>query len=102
MACLRSPGYARLPVATWWLPAAGEALFWALLGAVVLASYGVVAAPRPIPAFGRVYAAYGGAFVGARPALVDHRRGFRPDGYDILGAIAASCGMLVMVVPSRG
>ena len=35
-------------------------LAWALLGAAVLAAYGVVAALHPISKFGRVYAAYGG------------------------------------------
>lgn len=38
-------------------------LAWALLGALVLAAYGVVAALQPISEFGRVYAAYGGVFI---------------------------------------
>jgi small multidrug resistance family-3 protein len=38
-------------------------LLWALVGAVVLALYGVVAALQPISEFGRVYAAYGGIFI---------------------------------------
>ncbi len=38
-------------------------LLWALLGAAVLATYGVVAALQPISEFGRVYAAYGGIFI---------------------------------------
>ena len=38
-------------------------LAWALLGAGVLAAYGVVAALQPITDFGRVYAAYGGLFI---------------------------------------
>ena len=45
-------------------------LLWALVGAVVLALYGVVAALQPISEFGRVYAAYGGRLRGwlsARP-----------------------------------
>src|SRR4028118_1070978 len=33
---------------------------WALLGALILVAYGVVAALQPISEFGRVYAAYGG------------------------------------------
>ena len=41
----------------------GRVLPWAILGAVVLVLYGVVAALQPIPEFGRVYAAYGGIFV---------------------------------------
>ena len=35
-------------------------LLWALLGALIFAAYGVVAALQPIGEFGRVYAAYGG------------------------------------------
>src|SRR5215218_10232292 len=35
-------------------------LAWALLGALILAAYGVVAALQPIGEFGRVYAAYEG------------------------------------------
>ena len=52
-------------------------LLWALVGAVVLALYGVVAALQPISEFGRVYAAYGGIFIALRhavyaaPALID-------------------------------
>jgi small multidrug resistance family-3 protein len=38
-------------------------LLWALLGALVLAAYGVVAALQPISEFGRVYAAYAGIFI---------------------------------------
>jgi small multidrug resistance family-3 protein len=38
-------------------------LLWALLGAAILAAYGVVAALQPISEFGRVYAAYGGIFI---------------------------------------
>ena len=34
-----------------------------VLGALVLAAYGVVAALQPISEFGRVYAAYGGIFI---------------------------------------
>ena len=38
-------------------------LLWALVGAVVLALYGVVAALQPISEFGRVYAAYASSWV---------------------------------------
>lgn len=76
-------------------------LAWALLGAAVLALYGVVAALQPITEFGRVYAAYGGIFIALALAwgiLVD---GFRPDRYDVLGALLAVIGVVVMVAPPR-
>jgi small multidrug resistance family-3 protein len=41
-------------------------LLWALVGAAILTVYGVVAALQPISEFGRVYAAYGGIFIGSR------------------------------------
>ena len=52
--------------------------------------------------FGRVYAAHGGGYI-ALPLLwgvvVD---GFRPDRYDLLGALICLVGMVVMVAPFRG
>jgi small multidrug resistance family-3 protein len=75
---------------------------WALLGATVFAAYGVVAALQPTSEFGRVYAAHGGGYI-ALPLLwgvvVD---GFRPDRYDLLGALICLVGMVVMVAPFRG
>jgi small multidrug resistance family-3 protein len=72
-------------------------VLWALLGALVLAAYGVVAALQPISEFGRVYAAYGGIFIArAWGVLVD---GFRPDRWDLLGAAICVAGVVVMVAP---
>lgn len=77
-------------------------VLWAVVGAMVLASYGVVAALQPIPEFGRVYAAYGGVFIVLAVAwsmLVD---GFVPDRWDITGALIALTGAAVMVFGPRG
>ena len=77
-------------------------LAWAILGAIILATYGVVAALQPISEFGRVYAAYGGIFIALALAwgvLVD---GFRPDRWDLLGATICVAGVVVMVAPTRG
>jgi small multidrug resistance family-3 protein len=77
-------------------------LLWALLGAAVLAAYGVVAALQPISEFGRVYAAYGGIFIVLAllwGIVVDE---FRPDRWDLLGAAICFLGVLVMVAPPRG
>ena len=77
-------------------------LLWALLGAAVLAAYGVVAALQPISEFGRTYAAYGGIFIAFSLAwgfLVD---GFRPNRWDLLGALICVVGVVVMVAPPRG
>ena len=80
----------------------GKALSWALAGAGILALYGLVAALQPIAEFGRVYAAYGGIFIALALTwgiLVD---GFRPDRYDLLGALICVAGVLVMIAPPRG
>jgi small multidrug resistance family-3 protein len=77
-------------------------LAWALVGALILAAYGVVAALQPISEFGRVYAAYGGVFIALSLAwgvLVDE---FRPDRWDVLGALICVAGVVVMVAPPRG
>jgi small multidrug resistance family-3 protein len=77
-------------------------LLWVLLGAVILAAYGVVAALQPISEFGRVYAAYGGIFIALSllwGILVD---GFRPDRWDLLGSTICEVGVVVMVAPPRG
>jgi small multidrug resistance family-3 protein len=77
-------------------------LAWALLGALILAAYGVVAALQPIPEFGRVYAAYGGVFIVLALAWSVLMDGFEPDRYDLLGAAICVAGAVVMVSPPRG
>lgn len=77
-------------------------LAWALVGALVLAAYGVVAALQPISEFGRVYAAYGGVFIALALLCGVPVDGFRPDRWDLLGASICVVGVLVMVGPSRG
>ena len=62
----------------------------------------MVAALQPIPEFGRVYAAYGGVFIALSLAWGVAVDGFRPDRYDLLGALICIVGVLVMVAPSRG
>ncbi|HZY65024.1 MAG TPA: YnfA family protein [Rubrobacteraceae bacterium] len=79
----------------------GRVLLWAILGAVVLVLYGVVAALQPIPEFGRVYAAYGGIFVVLSIVWATVLDGFRPDRYDLLGAVVVLAGVLLMVAPQR-
>ena len=74
---------------------------WALLGALILATYGVLAALQPISEFGRVYAPYGGVFIALAllwGVVVD---GFRPDRWDLLVAAICVPGVMVMVAPQE-
>jgi small multidrug resistance family-3 protein len=75
---------------------------WAMMGAVILTLYGVVAALQPIEAFGRVYAAYGGVFIALALLWGVLVEGWRPDRYDVLGAVIAILGVIVMVALPRG
>jgi small multidrug resistance family-3 protein len=77
-------------------------LLWALLGAAVLATYGVVAALQPISEFGRVYAAYGGIFIALSLLWGTAVDGFRPDRWGHLGAMICVMGVVVMLAPPRG
>lgn len=74
---------------------------WALAGAAILVMYGVIAALQPITEFGRVYAAYGGIFIALSLLWGVAVDGFRPDRYDLLGALICVVGVVVMVAPSR-
>ena len=76
-------------------------LVWVLLGAVILATYGVVAALQPISEFRQVYAAYSGVFIALAllwEIVVD---GFRPDRWDWLGAGICVIGVVVVLAPTR-
>lgn len=76
-------------------------LLWALVGGLILAAYGVVAALQPITEFGRTYAAYGGIFIALALVWGTAIDGFRPDRYDVLGALICVVGVVVMVAPNR-
>jgi small multidrug resistance family-3 protein len=77
-------------------------LIWSLIGALVLALYGVVDAMQPITEFGRVYAAYGGVFIVLVLLWEIVVEGLRLDRYDLLGALICVVGVAVMVVSPRG
>ena len=74
---------------------------WALAGGLILAVYGVVAALQPISEFGRTYAAYGGIFIALALVWGIVVDGFRPDRYDVLGALICVVSVVIMVTPPR-
>ncbi|MQW77653.1 YnfA family protein [Nocardioides sp. dk4132] len=77
-------------------------LLWVGAGFVALGLYGLVATLQPDADFGRVLAAYGGVFVAGSLAwgmLVD---GFRPDRYDVAGALVCLVGVAVIMYAPRG
>ncbi|MCZ7417417.1 MULTISPECIES: YnfA family protein [unclassified Streptomyces] len=75
---------------------------WVGAGVLALGGYGFVATFQPDAHFGRILAAYGGVFVAGSLAwgmIVD---GFRPDRWDVIGALVCLVGVAVIMYPPRG
>jgi small multidrug resistance family-3 protein len=76
-------------------------LLWVGGGVVALAAYGFVATLQPDAHFGRILAAYGGVFVAGSLAWGMVLDGFRPDRYDVLGALICLVGVAVIMYAPR-
>ena len=75
---------------------------WAWIGAGILALgvYGFVATLQPDAHFGRILAAYGGVFVAGSLAWGMVADGFKPDKWDVSGALICLIGVaLIMYAP---
>lgn len=76
-------------------------LVWIGAGIIALGVYGFVATLQPDPNFGRILAAYGGIFVAGSLAWGIVLDGFRPDRYDITGALICLLGVAVIMYAPR-
>lgn len=68
-----------------------------LVGGVILFAYGVIPTLQSEPAFGRVYAAYGGVFIVLSllwGRVVDD---WRPDRFDLIGAAITLVGVAIII-----
>ncbi|MGW7466839.1 YnfA family protein [Streptomyces xantholiticus] len=74
---------------------------WIGAGVVALGLYGVVATFQSDADFGRILAAYGGVFVAGSIAWGMVADGYRPDRYDIAGALICLAGMAVIMYAPR-
>jgi small multidrug resistance family-3 protein len=74
---------------------------WIGLGVLTLGLYGFVATLQPDPNFGRILAAYGGVFVAGSLAWGMVADGFRPDRYDVIGAVICLVGVTVIMYAPR-
>ena len=75
----------------------GRALALGVIGAGILILYGVIPTFQAEPAFGRVYAAYGGMFIVLAllwGVVIDR---WRPDRWDIIGAGVAVIGVFIIM-----
>ncbi|MCA5894552.1 YnfA family protein [Isoptericola sp. NEAU-Y5] len=74
---------------------------WVGAGVIALGLYGAVATLQPDASFGRILAAYGGVFVAGSllwGMVVD---GFRPDRWDVLGALVCLGGVAIIMYAPR-
>ncbi|WP_410669343.1 YnfA family protein [Amycolatopsis sp. cmx-4-68] len=80
-----------------------ESRGWLWIGGGVLALgvYGFVATLQPDAHFGRILAAYGGVFVAGSLAWAMVADGYRPDRYDVLGALLCLTGVAVIMYAPR-
>jgi len=74
--------------------------WYAVIGGLILVAYGVVATWQA-SGFGRVYAAYGGLFILMALLWAWKVDNFKPDRYDIIGAIVAVIGACIIFFTPR-
>lgn len=74
---------------------------WVGAGVIALGLYGLVATLQPDPHFGRILAAYGGIFVAGSLAWAMIIDGFRPDRWDVIGALICLAGVIVIMYAPR-
>lgn len=79
----------------------GRPAWYGLLGTLALVLYGVIPTWQPEPAFGRVYAGYGGIFILLSVLWGWQVDGKVPDAYDCLGAAICLLGAAVMLWAPR-
>jgi small multidrug resistance family-3 protein len=77
-------------------------LLWIGAGVAALGLYGFVATFQADPHFGRILAAYGGVFVAGSLLWGMAVDGFRPDRYDVTGALVCLLGVAVIMYAPRG
>ena len=74
---------------------------WIGAGVIALGAYGFVATLQPDAHFGRILAAYGGVFVAGSLLWGVAFDGFRPDHWDIIGALICLVGVVVIMYAPR-
>jgi small multidrug resistance family-3 protein len=75
---------------------------WAGAGVLALGLYGFVATLQPEAAFGRILAAYGGVFVAGSLLWGVVADGYRPDRFDVAGALVCLVGVVIIMYAPRG
>ena len=79
----------------------GKSIWLAVMGAAALILYGIIPTLQPAH-FGRVYAAYGGIFIVLALLWGWRVDRVKPDAFDLLGALMALGGVLIIMYWPRG
>ena len=79
----------------------GAPRWWAACGGLVLAAYGFIPCLQPIDDFGRLYAAYGGIFIGMSFAWARIVDGMVLDKGDVIGSAVALIGVAIVLLWPR-
>lgn len=74
---------------------------WIGAGVIALGAYGFVATMQADANFGRILAAYGGVFVAGSLLWGMAMDGFRPDRWDVTGALICLAGVAVIMYAPR-
>jgi small multidrug resistance family-3 protein len=77
-----------------------RSIWYGVFGAILLALYGVVATYQTA-SFGRVYGTYGGIFIILSLLWAWKADHFKPDRFDIIGALFCILGVLIMFYAPR-
>jgi small multidrug resistance family-3 protein len=75
-------------------------ILYGILGGILLAIYGIVATFQP-NSFARTYAAYGGVFIIMSLIWAYKFDNFKPDKFDIIGAIIVFVGISIIFFAKR-
>lgn len=78
----------------------GKPFWYGIIGAAVLALYGMVATLQPAN-FARTYAVYGGFFIIMSLLWAYKFDNFRPDKYDVIGALIVLIGVSIIFYAPR-
>lgn len=74
---------------------------WIGGGVIALGIYGFIATLQPDANFGRILAAYGGVFVAGSLLWAMAMDGFKPDRYDVIGALLCLVGVAIIMYAPR-
>ncbi|MFI5427833.1 YnfA family protein [Aeromicrobium sp. UC242_57] len=76
-------------------------LAWIGGGVIALGLYGFIATLQPDANFGRILAAYGGVFVAGSLLWGMAADGFKPDRWDVSGALVCLVGVAIIMYAPR-